>query len=234
MIFEAGVFKFYQMRLLRRELSLLALYRTRARNPRIAQLAYWRASFTPLVVGLVFFGTRALGLTETQASIAALALLLSLVLADMQLFIMGVGAWRFARQVLNWRAVESLCQTYVGGREENLQTAGAKNRWDEVPIDKRHLQGFAKIYLQMRENSPSLDQLIVKSAEARALLISLLLLLLVVQFNPQLFAVALPIFFFVSAWPAKRLKASIDFWFTWPILQEAFDWGSVSKLARAV
>ena len=94
MIFEAGAFKFYQMRLLRRELSLLALYRTKGRSPRIAQLAYWRASFTPLVVGLVFFGAQALGGTESQASIAALALLLSLILADMQLFAMSIGTWK--------------------------------------------------------------------------------------------------------------------------------------------
>lgn len=227
---EAGLLGLYRARLLRRELSLLTAYYRQGRSPRIAHLAYRRASFVPLVVPLIFFALRGIGLPETGAAIVAFSAFLGLVLADMQLFVMNAGNWIFAKQALNWQRVADISRAITGQGLDTTQ-APASNRWDQVQISSAYRQSMAKTYLNMRKGPPELSQLLTQSPEARTLLISTAIVLAVLAFNITLLGLTLAIYFFVIAWPAKRLKAALDFRLTWPVLRDAFKWDEIERLA---
>ena len=220
---------FYATRLIRRELSLLASYRLNGRSPRIGQLAYWRASFIPLALGLTFFLGRALGLADTQAALAAGVLLLGLVLADMQLFVLNAGAWIFARRTLDWGAVARLYADFHG-QAIDLRQAAAPNRWDAIVVSPAHLQGIAAMYQRLKKQRPDVGALIQQSQEARVLGITTFLALVIMLISPQLVGVTFTVYLFVSAFTARRLKAAIDFHLTWPVLQQAFNWDEIRRL----
>ncbi len=227
---EPGLIGLYRARLLRRELSLLTSYYRDGRSPRISHTAYWRASFIPLIVPLVFFALRGLNYPEPQAGLVASSAFLGAILADMQLFAMNAGNWIFAKQTLNWRRIGDLSLA-ITGRGLDTSQPMAKNRWDQIQISPAYRQSMAKTYLSMRKGPPELTQLLTQSPEARALLISTAVALAVIVLSPAFIGFTLPIYFFVVAWPAKRLKAAIDFRFTWPILRDAFKWDEVERMA---
>ena len=177
---DSAALEFYRYRLMRREMSLLAAYRTTGRRPRISLGAYWRASFIPLVLGLVFFGTRALylalgaemDLSQGMAGFAAAMLLLGLVLADVQLFVTNSPAWAFAKKALNWSAVAhkmSHLRPQSDGKPWALDEPGPETPWDKVQVPPKFLNSAAKSYLQMSKNSPNLNQTLMQGARCRRL-----------------------------------------------------------------
>ena len=230
---ENALLTFYRGRLLRREMSLLGAYASQGRSPRISHFAYWRASFIPLAVPLAFFFARQVGVPELQATLIALSLFLGLIFADIQLFVMNSATWIFAKKTLNWAKVRDMARAF-GADVHAAETATASSRWDQIEVPASFLQNMAKSYQKMRQSPPDLNQLIFSSLEARSLLISTVILLIVLRLSPDLMAFALPVFLFVTAWPAKRLKAALDFRVTWPVLQQAFDWDNIDQLANGI
>ena len=223
---------FYQLRLIRRELRLLAVYRNQGRQPRLARAAYWRASSVPLAVGLGFFIGEYLGLSELQATIAALVLFIGLIVADMQLFISNVPGWIFARKILNWRRVANLHWRFVGSPLD-LSIPAVKNRWDEVSVSPEVLRGFATLYKNLNNKPPTLMELILKSSELRILVALTGLTCVAFWLNTEFRGFTLSFYFFLSALNAKRLKAAIDFYLTWPVLKQAFEWEKIRQLSHA-
>lgn len=230
---KPGLLSFYRRRLVRREVSLLAAYRLFGRHPRLYYGAYWRASFTPLALGLMFFLSRSLGISDPQAALVALSLALGLVFADMRLFVLNAPTWVFARQVIRWPVIADLVEAYAGVRPD-FRRPSPENRWDRVPLGKTHRRALARSYQRMRNDPPGLKALVGQSAEVRTLGLATLLLVAVLTLSPNFTGVALAVYGFVIAWPAKRLKAALDLWVTWPILQQAFDWARIDQFADGV
>ena len=242
---EPAWLAFYRSRLLRREMRLLAAYRTQGRRPRIRQGAYWRASFIPLVLGLVFFGARwlymAMGVemapAQNAAALAAALLLMGLLMADMQLFIANSPAWAFTKQVVNWPAVAgrlNQLSPQADGSPWDLRQpgqAGSPTPWDRVQVPPSFLRAAARSYQHMAKTPPSLGQTLTQGGEAQGLIFVMLGLSAVVQFFPQVMTAALPMILFFAAFPAKRLKARLDFWVTWPELRQVFDWQAIERFA---
>ena len=229
MNFRRGLLNLYRMRLVRRELNLLVIYRQRGRRPRIYQWAYWRASYAPLLLGLVFFGTRSLGLLDIEASMVAVSLLIGYILADMQWFMINATTWMFTKRALDWGMVRQMSQFYVGPTGD-LSKPPAANRWDQTLIPPDYLKNLAVTYELLKISPPSLRQVFFKTAEGRGLFIMTLSTCLFVALQPQFTGAILAIYAFFAAWPAKRLKAAVDFHATWPIMQDAFDWTKISLM----
>ena len=227
---EPALLGLYRARLLRRELTLLASYYAQGRRPRILCLAYWRASFIPLVVPLLFFALRGLGFPEPQAALVACSAFLGLMLADMQIFVMNAGNWIFAKQALNWGQIAAFSRS-IAGKSLDTSKPAVNNRWDQIRISPADRQFLAKTYLNMRKRSPDMGNLLIRSPEASTLLIATVVALAVVWLRPEFTGFTLLIYCFLMTWPAKRLKAAIDFRITWPVLREAFDWEEVERLA---
>ena len=234
--------EFYRYRLMRREMRLLAVYRTQGRRPRISLGAYWRASFIPLVLGLVFFGARAaygaIGVDGTVAQgtavFAAAMLLLGLVLADVQLFVTNSPAWAFAKKAVNWSAVaQKLNQLSPkpDGTGWDLNEVAPVTAWDRIEVPPSFLNVAAKSYRQMAKTPPSLNQTLVQGREIQALGLLGLLLLITFLLFPGFASAGLPLILFFAAFPAKNLKARLDFWVTWPELQQIFDWKAINRMA---
>ena len=58
-----------------------------------------------------------------------------------------------------------------------------------------------------------------------------LLLIITVLFYPWALSWGLPALLFFASFPAKRLKARLDFWVTWPELRQVFDWREIERMA---
>lgn len=221
----------YRRRLVARELRLLSSYRLNGRRPRITSLAYWRASFIPLLVPLIFFALKGVGVSDAAAALPALVFLGALLIADVQLFVLNAGAWIFAQKGLSWSKVEQAIYHELG-QDLDLHQQGKSTSWDKVQVPPAFLTNAAKSYQQFQRTPPKLADLIQQSSEARTILISFALLIAIGLLSPQFMDLALPIFLFVIAWPAKRLKASLDFCVTWPALKGLFDWDKINHMAQ--
>ena len=217
----------YQRRVIARELALLAIYRRKGRSPRMMHWVYWRYSFAPLVIGCLFvFCTQGLAMATPQATLVVLCAFIGLILADMQLFVLNAGTWIFARAVLDWRRVAELHGSYHG-TVPNLARGGQQSRWDSIPVPPTYTKKLAKTYLHLRQSPPTLGQLVQQSGELRVLALTTSLTLVLLFLNSAFVGVTLIAYVFFVAWPAKRLKAALDFHFTWPLLQDAFDWEKI-------
>lgn len=221
---------FYQLRLIRRELSLLAIYRNKGRQPRITQVAYWRASAIPFAVGVAFFISRYLGLDDTQSTMTAAILFGGLLLADMHLFVSNAPAWIFARQTIDWGQVARLHKNFVG-EAIDLSQPPVKNRWDTVRVPQSYLKGIGGMYQSMANQSPTVVQVISQSPEFRVIGILTLLTVASLMLAPDFVGFSLSVYFFLFAWNAKRVKAAVDFHLTWPVLKHAFNWDSIRGLS---
>ena len=230
---DPWILEVMRTRLVRREVSLLTAYGLFGRHPRVQHAAYWRASFTPLALAAMFFASRAVGVADPQAALIAGALLAGLVLADMQLFVINAPAWIFARQMIRWPVLADLAEAYTGIRPKFARQGPtqSQSRWEHITLSPAHRQALAKGYQQMRNTPLALAKLISASAEFRVLVLSSLILLVVLTVSPALSSFALAVFSFVIAWPAKRLKAGIDLWLTWPVLRDLFDWQKIDQAA---
>ncbi len=222
---------FYQVRLIRRELKLLATYAAHGRRPRIANTAYWRASSIPLAVGLAFFIARALALTDSQAGLTATALLMGLILADLHMFVANAPAWAFARKTLDWRRVADLHLQFVG-TPLNLTTPQQPNQWDRARVPPSYEKNLARVYQGLRRRPKGLTLVVGHSPELRILTALTGLTLAALWLSPELRGFTLSLYFFLSAWNAKRLKAAVDFHMTWPVLSHAFSWGDIRRLSE--
>ncbi len=222
---------FYQIRLIRRELKLLAAYATEGRQPRVSKGAYWRASTIPLALGLAFFLARALGLPDPQAAMAAVALLLGLILADLHMFVANAPAWIFARKTLDWQRVADLHLQFVG-RPLDLTNPPRQTRWDRVRIPPAYTKNLARMYEGLRRNPMRLSQVVGTNPELRILIVLTALTLAALWLSPELRGFTLSLYFFLSAWNAKRIKAAVDFHMTWPVLSHAFTWDKIRRLSE--
>ena len=226
---------------------MLMWFRRHGRTRRIALPAYWQATLLPAVPAIgALIGSL---LTESWLAIAlcAFALTAGVLAAEAVLFAQNRLAWPILEKVLDWDQIRKLERAYGGpgggvggasgeGRARSSNGDASASRSGEL-IPKRTRELVLKGYVMARRNPPQFQQWLASAPEVRnsVLIIavipvaaSLLAGTAQLSFTPLL----LLLLFFLGL-QLRRVKLSLDFILTWPLMEKIINWQLVYRDAGA-